>query len=210
MKRVLTVILFPVVSLAAWEDHQVFETAMVNALSNKVELVSTAFTNQLNEFISSTTNVNDRATATLVFSISAMTLFEESLNDTLYLQSHSLATNVLSLTGLETNSWQWLGANLLLISRDTMNNKYSSAHTTATNALQIMKQTGYTDSTNRVLKTILNKTYESPDLTLQQTFSVYAGLSLAVLKSPVEARAFVSDLPLKYRQMVEEILAEDP
>jgi len=210
MKRILTITLFPVALLASWEDHQVFETAMVHALSNKAELVSATFTNQLAEFIPASTNVNDCATATLIFSISTMALFEETLDNAMYLQNRNLASNVFSFASLETNSWQWLCANLLLISSDTLDNKYLTAHNTATNVLHIIAQPGYTESTNRVLKAILKYTYEAPDLTLQQAFSTYAGLSLAVLKYPAEARAFVATHPLKYRQMVEDILAEEP
>ena len=210
MKRIVFVFLFPVVLFASWEDHQIFETAMVQALGNKAELMSTAFTGQLAQFIQSATNAHDRATATLVLSISTMTSFEETLDNALFLQSRNLASNVFAVASLETNGWQRFCAHLQLISSDTLDNKYSSACNTATNALRAIEQAGHTESTNRVLRAVLSHTFEAPDLNLQQTLAVYAGLSLAVLKHPVEARASVANLPLKYRQMVEEILAEGP
>jgi hypothetical protein len=210
MKRIMFGILFPTVLLASWEDHQVFETAMVQALSNKEVLMSTAFTSQLAQFVQTGTNGNDRATATLVFSISAMTSFEKTLDNALYLQSNNLASNVFTVANLETNGWQRFCTQLLLASSDTLNNKYQSACNTATNALQIIGQIGYTEPTNTVLRAILNHTFEAPDLNLQQALTIYAGLSLAILKHPVEARARVVNLPAKYRQMVEDIIAEDP
>ena len=212
MKKLLVVFVLIAISgnvgVASWDDHQVFETAMVQALSNKAVLVSTPFTDQLAQFIQSGTNVSDRATATLVSSISAMTLFEESLDSALYLQSRNLASNVFAVANLEANGWQRFGAYLLLASSDTLDNKYLSAYNASTNALQMIAQAGYTEPANGVLRAILTHTFEAPDLNLQQTLSVYAGLSQATLKHPVEARALVANLPLRYRQMVEDIIAE--
>ena len=207
-KHIMITILFPMAMFASWENHQVFETSMVQALANKETLVSTVFTNQLTQFISSSTNMNDRATANLILSISTMELFENTLDNTMYSQSYNFATNVFSIVGLTSNSWQKLCANLLLSSCDAMDGKDISAFNITTNSLQIIAQYGYSDPTNKVLSAILNF-HDTPDLTLKQTFSLCAGLFMAKIKNTTEARAFVNGLPFRYRNEIEDIINED-
>ena len=206
MKRIWVVILFPTALLASWDDHQVFETAMVQALSNKAVLASTPFTNQLAQFIQSDANVNDRATATLVLAISMAELFEQTLDDTLFLGSRELATAIPSFENLAEDSWQRLHSDLLLAGSYTMDDKYLPAYNILTNTLRVIEQTGYTDPINSVLEAIHKFSYEMPDLTLQQILSLYAAFSITEIGIPSEARVFVAKLPIKYRELIEEFI----
>ena len=114
MKRILFAVLFPTALFASWDDRLFFETTMVQALSNKKELMSPAFTNQLAQFIQSGANVNDRATAALVLAISMAELFEHTLDDALFFSSRELATIIPSFENLMENSWQKFHSDLLL------------------------------------------------------------------------------------------------
>ena len=210
MKRILFIVMLPVALHASWNDNQAFESAMAQAVSNKEELMSTTFTNQLARFIQSSTNVNDQATATLILAISMAVSFEQTLDQALYFGSRNLATNITGFATLPENSWQRSHSDLLLAGSYAMDNKYLPAYNILTNSLRVINQPGYTDPTNTVLTAINNYIYEMPDLTIQQILSLYAGFSIAELGNPVAARALVAHLPLKYRQMVEEIISGNP
>jgi len=208
IKHILFVLLLPLALCASWEDRQSFEAAMARALGNKAELVSVAFTNQLARFIQSPdVDARNRATATLVFSLSAMAQFEQTADHTLYQQSRTLATQVSSLGGLGADSWQRLHAELLLAGSYTLDGQYLPAYNILTNALHVIEQTGYEESANEILTAINTCIYEAPDLTLPQLLSRYAGFSAAALGYPAEARTFVADLPLRYRETMEEFIA---
>ena len=205
MKYLYMIIILAVANSAlAWNSIEEMESGICFAMSNKVELMSSTFSNKLEKAISSNSS-EMKTEAYIVKSIIAYSKFLESSDDMWLTQELCNATNAVRVIGDSCDKWQYWMARFMYANAQISLNRFSDSHCTLTNALCRIVAEGYTNEPTRVEALILKK-YEMPDLRIVDAMKVFAAMTAVQLKMGSVATNYANQVPVKYKEQIIEFM----
>lgn len=194
----------------AWTGEQEFIVAATNAIANKDIVVGAAFGEELISFSNSSTNEWLSRTISIVDAYRNLCIFENTASESNLVASMNISSNITSSTASTPNDWHFWAGRLLFAGAISLSADESSAYSTLTNALLFGGSANADNAgTNAVMRSLIDA-FEMEDLSGDQAFRALAGVSAAISGHSTAATNIVSDLPQKYRGMVEDILADAP
>ena len=180
---------------AETDSYATICTNVIAALENETLLTSSAFSNQMYNYLSET-NAEMRAIVELALSISRFSAFEKSLLNADYDASCRFCSNVLHSADLPARSWQKSAACVLYAGNLAMDGKYAQARTVCDIGLSVHLASPTTDVERMVWAAIAVHDVV-PDISITNALNLCAGLSLAVNGESSGLYAYTNGLPLQ-------------
>lgn len=198
------------VAAFAWTSEQEFIVAATNAIANKDMIIGEAFGEELTSFSNSSTNEWLSRTISIVDAYRNLCIFENTASESNLVVSMNISSNITGLTASTPNDWHFWAGRLLFAGALSLSANELAAYSTLTNALLFGGSANANNAgTNAVMRSLID-VFEMEDLSGDQAFRALAGVSAAISGHSTAATNIVSDLPQKYRGMVEDILADAP
>ena len=204
MKRVCMTMMLLSVHANAWTTIAEFESAVAEALTNKTGLVEVAFTNQLMYYSQNAGDLNNRLSADLIRGVCEMEQFEQTMDVIHLTNCLTVATNVVHRA--EPDSWMRWQARLLEFSTYASLGNMTNAYLVSSNAWHEVQYSNFVDSTN-VVSQALKRHFKVDGTTIRESICYAKAMSAALSGRRSEAQVLSLQLPVKYRQNVEEILS---
>lgn len=206
IKRVCMAMLLLAVHANAWTTVAEFETAVSEALTNKTVLVEVAFTNQLMSYSQNAGDLNSRLSADIIRGVCEMEQFEQTMDVIHLTNCLMVATNVVHQA--EPDSWMRWQARLLEFSTYASLGNITNAYLVSSNAWHEVQCSNFVDSTN-VVSQSLKRHFKVDGTTIRESICYAKAMSAALSGRRSEAQGLSLQLPVKYRQNVEEILSSN-
>lgn len=201
------VVLFFSCSASAWVSETDFTVGVTNGLANPPVLTSCAFTNELSEFICTTSSSSLLLSARLVEVLSHLEEFGQTAEDKSLSAGIALASNCVRRAESVGTPEQVRAAKFILVTALCSAGADGLAFEVSTNALSHVgaDEQGQGMENDAILRSIL-RYHDIPDLGLGDSLRAFAALTAAKCGKTTCATNLVRTLPIRYKTMVSEIL----
>ena len=190
--------------VGAWNTVAEMENEVCMALTNDAILLSATFTNNLHAAANSPFE-EMRSEAHLLLAINAYQNFLNTMDEG-WLHHEMLNTsNAVVAIGSHTDKWQYWMARFLHAGAFASLNDYMSSYATATNALNGLTASSYTNALSTVETCIMRK-FEMTGIDISAAFKVFAGMSAAELGLGESATNYANQVPVPYRNTILEFI----
>ncbi len=188
-----------------WISIFEFEDAAVQTLgTNTTALVDPQFTNQL---MVATSSIDDHMAmgAWMMLGVSAYQQFMNDANAE-HLNVEAMAfSNAVFHASCSDGCWSFWMSRLLYAGSCVTRGCFAEGYGVLTNGVAEMEASGFSTPTNSLCKALLKK-YEMPELTIQEAFKVFSGMTAAELCLNADATNFANAVSLPYRHMILEFV----
>lgn len=184
---------FPLHGNAAGNAYATLCTNVIAALGNETTLTSSAFTNQMQVYLSAS-NIEARSLAGLALSISLFSTFERTLQDNAYDASCQFCSNVLYSADLPVRSWQKSVASVLYAGNLAMDGKYERARAVCDAGLSVHLASPTTE-VERTVWSAMAAHDVVPAISITNALNLCAALSLLVNGESSGLSAYTNGLP---------------
>lgn len=206
MQKIVVTSLLVLCSMSsiAWNSISELEASAISALEEPSSLLAANFTNSVRAALLSTNRMM-KTDAEILQAIISYQRFLGTADGRMVDDEVQCLSNVVELTCVETNTWQYWMGRLLLTSTFAADSNFAKSYQMSTNYIQMLNDHGGVMETNALNSAILAY-YEMPGIEVDMAFKVFAGMSAAGYGMGNVATNYANQVPTPYRNIILEFV----